>query len=409
MIKTGSVALQSDDIGHVLIQVYGIVGGIGGDISREDTSTDAKGKAVRSTMVLRVPVEDFDTTLLQLSKLGTLVNRVSNAKDVTTEVADIDSRVRSAQRSIVTLRQLFDRANKLSDIIRLESELSQRESDLESLEAQQRSLDDRTTMSTITLTMELPPVAPTPKPVPRHDDKAGGFVSGIHQGWNALTETVRAVGHGLGVVLPLGTLALLLAALVYWLVRRFAPHGPTAATRRTRRGLTPWIAGKCSATRRSGPDVSRNSRGGRRQASREWTSSTRRVKHVGVGVGQHAVAEVEDVAGGDPARVDDRTGGALDRLPRCEDQRRVEVALDRLAGLDPADGRVERDPPVDAHHLDAGRAHVTEQLTRRDPEVDPRHVEVGDRGEHLPGVRQHVLPVVRGRQPSGPRVEQLHR
>jgi hypothetical protein len=180
-------------------------------------------------MVLRVPVEDFDTTLLQLSKLGTLVNRVSSAKDVTTEVADINSRVRSAQRSVITLRQLFDRAHQLSDIIRLESELSQREADLESLEAQQRSLNDLTTMSTITMTMELPPVAPKPKPVPHHHDKAGGFLSGIHQGWDALMETVRAVGLGLGVVLPLGTLAVLLAALVYWLVRRFTPQSaPTA-------------------------------------------------------------------------------------------------------------------------------------------------------------------------------------
>ena len=158
IIKTGAVSLTSDDIGHVLVQVYGIVGGVGGDISKEDTTTDEKGRAVRSALALRVPVEDFDATMLRLSKLGTLVNRVSNAKDVTTEVADIDSRVRSAQRSITTLRRLFDRATALGDIIRLESELAQREADLESLEAQQRALADQTSMSTITMTVELPVV-----------------------------------------------------------------------------------------------------------------------------------------------------------------------------------------------------------------------------------------------------------
>ena len=226
LIKTGSVSLQSDDIGHVLTQVYGIVGGVGGDISREDTTTDSKGKAVRSALVLRVPVEEFDSTLNDLSQLGTMVNRVRNAKDVTTEVADIDSRVRSAQRSITTLRQLFDRATKLTDIIRLESELSQREADLESLEAQQRSLNDRTTMSTITMTLELPPVPPKPTPKPEEDDKAGGFVSGIQQGWDALKATTVAIGHVIGVVLPLGTVALVLAGIAYWVVRRFAPHTP---------------------------------------------------------------------------------------------------------------------------------------------------------------------------------------
>ncbi len=226
MIKTGAVALRSADIGHVITQVYGIVGGVGGDISREDTTTDDKGKAVRSTLALRVPVEEFDATLNNLSQLGTLTNRVSSSKDVTTAVADIDSRVRSAQRSINTLRQLFDRANKLSDIIRLESELSQREANLESLQAQQRALSDKTTMSTITMTLEPAIVAPKPKPKPR-DDKAGGFVDGIQQGWDALKATTIAVGHGVGVVLPLGTLALLVAAFAYWFVRRVAPRHPS--------------------------------------------------------------------------------------------------------------------------------------------------------------------------------------
>jgi hypothetical protein len=225
LIKTGSVSLQSDDIGHVLTQVYGIVGGVGGDISKEDTTTDDKGKAVRSTLVLRVPVDEFDSTLNDLSQLGTLVNRVRNSKDVTTEVADIDSRVKSAQRSINTLRQLFDRATRLTDIIRLESELSQREADLESLEAQQRSLNDKTTMSTITMTLELPLVTPKPKPKP-DDDEAGGFVSGIQQGWDALRATTLAVGHLVGVVLPLGCVVLVLGALGYWLVRRFSPPSP---------------------------------------------------------------------------------------------------------------------------------------------------------------------------------------
>jgi hypothetical protein len=227
LIKTGAVALRSDHIGQVLVRVYGIVGGIGGDVAREDTSTNEKGTVVRSTLVLKVPVADFDSTLNDLSRLGTLVNRVRSAKDVTTAVADISSRVRSAQRSIDTLRRLFSRASKFGDIIRLESELSQRESALESLEAQQRTLNDQTTMSTITLSVELPPAGVKTTPPPDH--AAGGFVSGVRQGWHALTRTTLAVGHGLGVVLPLGTVVLLLVALALWFVRRFAPGlAPTA-------------------------------------------------------------------------------------------------------------------------------------------------------------------------------------
>lgn len=227
LIKTGSVGLTSNHIGHVLTEVYGIVGGVGGDISQEDTSTNQKGKEVRSILVLRVPADSFDATLNRLATLDHLVSKARSEKDVTTAVADIDSRVRSAQRSITTLRRLFGRASRLGDIIRLESELSQRESDLESLQAQQRVLSDKTTMSTITMTLELPPPGANPKPKP--DQAGGGFVSGIHQGWKALLDTAVAIGHGLGVVLPLGTVVLLLLAFVAWMVRRFAPH-PRATT-----------------------------------------------------------------------------------------------------------------------------------------------------------------------------------
>jgi len=59
------------------------------------------------------------------------------------------------------------------------------------------------------------------------DDKAGGFVSGIEQGWDALKSTTLAVGHLVGVVLPLGTVVLLVGALGYWIVRRFTPHQST--------------------------------------------------------------------------------------------------------------------------------------------------------------------------------------
>jgi hypothetical protein len=125
---------------------------------------------------------------------------------------------------------LFGRATKLGDIIRLESELSQREADLESLQAQERVLHDKTTMSTITMTVELPRTQPSPPPTTH--PKAGGFVSGIHQGWHALTRTTLAVGHGLGVVLPLGTVVLLLVALGLWFVRRFVP-GPAPVAKTT--------------------------------------------------------------------------------------------------------------------------------------------------------------------------------
>ncbi len=221
LIKTGSVSLQSTDIGRVLNRVYALVGAVGGDISSEDTRTNDKGTETRSALVIRVPVGRFDAALNEIAGFAHLVGKARTSEDATTAVADINSRVHSAERSIASLRRLFSKATQLGDIIALESELSRREADLESLQAQQRSLADRTTFSTITVTIDLPPAGLTPAPKPTDDN--AGFLAGIHQGWNAMTTTIVAVGHGLGVVLPLGTVLLLLAGIGFWSVRRWAP------------------------------------------------------------------------------------------------------------------------------------------------------------------------------------------
>jgi hypothetical protein len=226
LIKTGAVSLESNEIGRVLTRIYSIVASAGGDVAKEDTTTDRKGAETRSLLEVRVPVDQFESTVTEIADLGILVSKARSSKDVTTEVADIDSRVKSAQRSIETLRSLFSRASRLGDIIRIESELSQRESDLESLESQQRALADKTTMSTITVTIDLPPTN-QPKPLTKHDDKAGGFVSGIKKGWDALKTTVLAVGQGLGLVLPLGIVLLVIGTIVFWGVRRWVPARPT--------------------------------------------------------------------------------------------------------------------------------------------------------------------------------------
>lgn len=219
-IKTAAISLEADDVDKVLQQVSDVAVLATGEIASEDTSTNRKGQAVRSRLVLRVPVDEFETTVAKLADLGVLHSLTRSVEDVTADVADIDSRVRSAQDSIAQLRRLFTAAKKLGDIIALENELSQREADLEALQAQQRALADQTALSTITVTISQ---ISTPPP-PADDDRAAGFIAGLKSGWHALVTFVLALSHGIGVALPLGTLLLLVIVLVGLLVRRFTPR-----------------------------------------------------------------------------------------------------------------------------------------------------------------------------------------
>jgi hypothetical protein len=67
--------------------------------------------------------------LTQLAKLGKETSRSGSARDVTTKVADVNSRVASAQQAIDRLRSLYAKATKVRDVIAIEAELNTREAD----------------------------------------------------------------------------------------------------------------------------------------------------------------------------------------------------------------------------------------------------------------------------------------
>ncbi len=70
----------------------------------------------------------------------------------------MESRIKSQRASVARVRELMDRADKLSDVVTLEGELSGRQAELEALLARQASLKDRTSLATITLSLSETPV-----------------------------------------------------------------------------------------------------------------------------------------------------------------------------------------------------------------------------------------------------------
>lgn len=76
------------------------------------------------------------------------------------------------------------------------------------------------------------------------------------------------------------------------------------------------------------------------------------------GFGEHAVAEIEDVAGAAGGLVEDFPGAAADLVGVGQQHRGIEIALDRFIVADGSPGVVQPDPPIDADH---GPARLTQQ------------------------------------------------
>ncbi|OKJ60548.1 DUF4349 domain-containing protein [Streptomyces sp. CB02261] len=225
VIRTASLSVEVADVTKAVATARRVTAGADGRVENESTER-IDDSHVASHLVLRVPQERYDTVLTELAGTGKLLGRKADAKDVTEQVVDVESRIATQRASVARVRALMQRAEKLADVVTLEGELSRRQSDLEALLAQQSSLRDRTSMATITLHLtEKQKQAPAPA-----EEGRPGFGDALSGGWNALVGVVTWIGIILAALAPWLAVALIAFALWHRLIRpRRAARTPQAS------------------------------------------------------------------------------------------------------------------------------------------------------------------------------------
>ncbi|MEV8553935.1 DUF4349 domain-containing protein [Streptomyces glaucescens] len=207
IIRTASLTVRVKDVPEALADARDAAEGAGGYVGREATHRDEQEEYTE--LVLRVPVDRYEEVLAELEGAGTLLERSAKAQDVTEQVVDVRSRIRTQRASVERIRALMDQATRLEDVVTLEGELSSRQADLEALLARQAALKDRTSLATITLSL-------TETPVERAaEDDDPGVGDALGGGWDAFVAMLRWIVVALAAVLPFAALAALL--LLAWL------------------------------------------------------------------------------------------------------------------------------------------------------------------------------------------------
>lgn len=217
VVHTADLTIRVKDVARAGDRAKADATDAGGYVAGENTThTGTDGSRDTSTLVLRVPVDRYPATLDRLHHdVGRPLSQHQSSEDKTGEVADVQSRITSAQASLKRLRKIMDKATSVSDIMDVEGAISTRESDLESLQAQAKALDRQTSYSTITLNLAGPQTVV-------HKKKAAepGFLDGLKGGWHALLTFLRVAVMVIGAVLPFAALVAVFAAPAWWLWRR---------------------------------------------------------------------------------------------------------------------------------------------------------------------------------------------
>lgn len=215
IVRTATLSLQATDVDRAANLIGAQATSAGGRIDGDDRN--AEGADRTAQLVLRLPPEALDRVIAGAVRQGHETSRSVHGEDVTTSRADVDARVTALRTSVDRLRQFLSKSGSVTDLVRLESALSERESTLESTVAQQRALADRISLATLTIDISSPAaVAAISSP--------SGFGAALSRGWHGLVLVLGWVITGLGYVIPFAALAALITVpVVLFRRRRQAP------------------------------------------------------------------------------------------------------------------------------------------------------------------------------------------
>ena len=221
IIYTASVTVRTAHLTQAAARATQLARAAGGYVSSENTALN-RAHPNRSTvsLQLKIPVSTYQATLGALStQLGARLAMSQHAQDVTQTVADVTSRVTSAEAAISQLRSLLRHAGSVGSLLTVQNQINAEESGLESLLARQRALAHETSFGTVTLLL----VAPSAAQHKKHR-AAGGFVGGLKAGWHGLVRSVDVVLTGAGAALPFAIILAVIAVIAYrgrhWFLRR---------------------------------------------------------------------------------------------------------------------------------------------------------------------------------------------
>jgi len=208
VIRTATASVEVDSLEPAIAQVKDLATRLGGYVA--NSGIDAGKKRLRqASMEVKIPAARFDDVVTGLTPIGKLETINVSAQDVGEEYVDVTARMENARRlESRFIGLLGTRTGRLKDVLDVEQALARVREEIERFEGRMRYLRAHTAMSTLNVTVHEPlPVV----------GSAGRSVMGeaVRQAWRNFVVLVSLAVQSLGVVIPLGAIA-----VVVWVGRR---------------------------------------------------------------------------------------------------------------------------------------------------------------------------------------------
>lgn len=153
IIRNGAIGIKATSVEQTLGRITSIVTSKGGLVF--STSTDHRGDYTYATLTLQVPPARFDDTMSDIrSAAVTVTNETSSSQDVTEEFVDNDAQIKNLTQSEQQLNTLLTKATSVTDVLAVQREVTTVRGQIDRLEGRQKYLATKTSMASITVSIE---------------------------------------------------------------------------------------------------------------------------------------------------------------------------------------------------------------------------------------------------------------
>lgn len=152
IIKTGNLNMKVDKVDKALEEIKTIAEKNKGEVFSSNIYQSSSTKAKSGTVVVKIPVDNFETAFDDLKKVASLVvSESTSGKDVTEQYADLQAQLKNKQAEEQSIAKILNRAGTIPEVLSVTKELSRARGEIEVLQGRIKLMESQTEMSTISL------------------------------------------------------------------------------------------------------------------------------------------------------------------------------------------------------------------------------------------------------------------
>lgn len=215
VIREGELRFETTDRNVTRTEILGFVKTHHGYLA--DDREQRNSNTLEHTMTIRVPSEEFDGLLVDISAGVTdFDKREIRTLDVTEEFVDVEARLKTKKETELRYREILTQAKTVEEILKIEEQVDKLRAEIESIEGRLRLLKDRESYSTLAVSFY------------ESSERTASFWNRLFDnfglGWQTVVEFTIAVV----VIWPLILLASLGLLTVWWFNRKPMPKKVTS-------------------------------------------------------------------------------------------------------------------------------------------------------------------------------------